>query len=1070
MPEKKFILKLQEAYILELKKHASILFLFVLIVQAFALFGGTGLLAYEETLAAPIAKQVDSLTSDERRENSLVTNIIRNQGFEKNDSHGAPDDWSCWGSYYRLVNRTYTANVHGGLQSCYMEVKPTSQFGSDVSTSNWLSTYPDLTNSLTLDAYYYIDSNPGIGQNGHIYTYLYLSSPSGSKYLYYYLSYGSDISRTNQTNYAYFMLNSSLMTWNNLNRDIIADYQSVFGSASGVFVWAIYFRVNGQYGAETITSMTIDDVSIKDEGVTEYINNGNFESPSGSYWGGQSEGVAEVTPSPDCTEGSQSTNLTAWALGDDFSANVYVGQYFNWPAGIFARSAGTCVVEFDWKYTGTQNGGSQQQSYFSVSLQNNSIYHEIYYYLASETASLPSNNTYSTYMYANGFNTQNEWIHSTFDLFECIDQVRMYNMSIYNMNIYVYSGEYANSTVTQLVDDFKVLTYPTADPGFEEDWYWDSYTTITGWSPTGSGYPYRNQTRDAHTGNWAANLTAYGSTTTGLERYMFTPIDNSVFTDFWWKLDRIEGSGAAYSYIQLTFDNLYYLYYIIGAQQASFVNNSNSAFYLVQGFNTTDIWYNVERNITHDLDAVFGAKTWNMTRVQVYAYATGGGEISVIYDDMDFVDAIPPEILWVNTVTSPALYYEAVQIATAATDNLAGVREVSIHASSNGGSIWDEYSTIEVGPGLYEGWIPAHDYGITMLYYIEAIDWCGQTEIDDNGGVYYSYFIDDNIAPIINLSLPEAAAIVSDSVHFLADAEDVGSGIHYVEFYVGTSLINTDYSEPYEYFWNSRSVGNGSHTVTAIAYDGASMQQSDSVIIDVQNDIAPPVLSTVLINPSHPVYDEPVSVTVAVTDISGVDNVTLFYRFGTLPIQEVVMTRSGALYIGQIPAADWDTTVQYWVVAYDTYGIASSMSPLSYVVDDIQLPTLSVLGPPTTQALTDFIQFTITGSDEGSGLAEIVMSVDGVEVFTSTISPAVVNWSSATVENGLHTLTFEVSDGAGNTASVELEYLVDNPVGFGVISHVLNSLLRDYGFVIGASTIIILFAVIKIVQHKRHQS
>src|SRR5207247_8084347 len=48
---------------------------------------------------------------------------------------------------------------------------------------------------------------------------------------------------------------------------------------------------------------------------------------------------------------------------------------------------------------------------------------------------------------------------------------------------------------------------------------------------------------------------------------------------------------------------------------------------------------------------------------------------------------------------------------------------------------------------------------------------------------------------------------------------------------------------PYRLSWNTATVGNGAHTITAVARDAAGNTASAAVTVTVSNDLTPPVLS-----------------------------------------------------------------------------------------------------------------------------------------------------------------------------------------------------------------------------------
>ncbi len=88
----------------------------------------------------------------------------------------------------------------------------------------------------------------------------------------------------------------------------------------------------------------------------------------------------------------------------------------------------------------------------------------------------------------------------------------------------------------------------------------------------------------------------------------------------------------------------------------------------------------------------------------------------------------------------------------------------------------------------------------------------------------------DVTPPTVNLTAPSAGASVSGVVDLAASASDA-VGVNKVEFYVDGSLLGTDLSAPYGLPWDSTTVANGTHALSARAYDAAGN-------VGVDNDTA----------------------------------------------------------------------------------------------------------------------------------------------------------------------------------------------------------------------------------------
>ncbi|MCX7922517.1 MAG: alpha-amylase family glycosyl hydrolase [Clostridia bacterium] len=111
---------------------------------------------------------------------------------------------------------------------------------------------------------------------------------------------------------------------------------------------------------------------------------------------------------------------------------------------------------------------------------------------------------------------------------------------------------------------------------------------------------------------------------------------------------------------------------------------------------------------------------------------------------------------------------------------------------------------------------------------------------NNNGGANWSVVVtgpSDTTAPTVSLTAPTAGATVSGSaVTLSANAADAESGVSKVEFYNGTTLIGTDTTSPYSITWDTSTIINSTYSLTAKAYNGASLSTtSTAVSVTVRN-------------------------------------------------------------------------------------------------------------------------------------------------------------------------------------------------------------------------------------------
>lgn len=132
----------------------------------------------------------------------------------------------------------------------------------------------------------------------------------------------------------------------------------------------------------------------------------------------------------------------------------------------------------------------------------------------------------------------------------------------------------------------------------------------------------------------------------------------------------------------------------------------------------------------------------------------------------------------------------------------------------------------------------------------------------------------------VMVTAPAAAATVSGSINVSASASD-NIGVARVEFFVTsgstTTPITTDTSAPFSIPWNTGTVANGDHTLSATAFDAyGNSTASAGVVVTVENvpDTMPPIVS--ITAPAAGDVSGTVTVSASATDNVGVAQVQFF--------------------------------------------------------------------------------------------------------------------------------------------------------------------------------------------------
>jgi Bacterial Ig domain len=96
----------------------------------------------------------------------------------------------------------------------------------------------------------------------------------------------------------------------------------------------------------------------------------------------------------------------------------------------------------------------------------------------------------------------------------------------------------------------------------------------------------------------------------------------------------------------------------------------------------------------------------------------------------------------------------------------------------------------------------------------------------------------DKKAPVVALVEPVDGEELGDMVTFSATATD-NDAVDKIEFYVDATLVGTATNDPYSISWDSTTAANGSHSVSAKAYDVTGNWRRTSKKVSVKNISSP---------------------------------------------------------------------------------------------------------------------------------------------------------------------------------------------------------------------------------------
>ncbi|MCP6718462.1 MAG: S8 family serine peptidase [Patescibacteria group bacterium] len=224
----------------------------------------------------------------------------------------------------------------------------------------------------------------------------------------------------------------------------------------------------------------------------------------------------------------------------------------------------------------------------------------------------------------------------------------------------------------------------------------------------------------------------------------------------------------------------------------------------------------------------------------------------------------------------------------------------------------------------------------------------------------------DNL-PTVSITNPLDGSTVVRVITISADATD-DVGVTQVDFYVDGGLIGSDIESPYEISWDSTTVSDGSHTVSATAIDTASQTASDSISVLVDNVNDSPIANA---GPDQSAY---------------IDDTVYFDGSGSTDDGEIVSydwnfgdgaTASG-ITVEHIYAAEGEYIVTLTVT--DDGGLTSN---------DTAIVTVTTVPAESTEVIVDSITYITEGGRNGDKHLDTTLAL--VDDFGNLVSNASVS-------------------------------------------------------------------------------
>jgi len=141
--------------------------------------------------------------------------------------------------------------------------------------------------------------------------------------------------------------------------------------------------------------------------------------------------------------------------------------------------------------------------------------------------------------------------------------------------------------------------------------------------------------------------------------------------------------------------------------------------------------------------------------------------------------------------------------------------------------------------------------------------------------------------------------------------------------------------------------------------------------------LCPPEIDNVIRTPKNPNYDQLVTVTAQVKGRSDIKSILLKYHVNQGSWINISMSLDNGVYVTDIPAQPFNTTVNYKVYVSDLQGLTNVSALYSYTVGDFVPPTISIVDQVPNQPepnQTVIVSATATEPVDASGVKDVTLS------------------------------------------------------------------------------------------------
>ncbi len=320
--------------------------------------------------------------------------------------------------------------------------------------------------------------------------------------------------------------------------------------------------------------------------------------------------------------------------------------------------------------------------------------------------------------------------------------------------------------------------------------------------------------------------------------------------------------------------------------------------------------------------------------------------------------------------------------------------------------------------------------GTKYYYKAKSKDATGVIMTSQEGLNFITRDTSDTSPPTISLTSPANGTTLSGVTIISATATD-NVVIDHIDFYRGTILIGADATAPYSIDWDTTQTTNGSHSISARAYDAAgNSTASSSVLVTVSNTVTPPPDTTVpTVSITAPLNGSTIAGTTTIsasaTDNIGVTKVD-FYRGTTLFGTDTTSPYSISWNTTTVANSTYSLTAK----AYDASGNTATSSIVSVSIANIAtppppadttLPVVSISSPLNNAIVSGTRTINASASDNSGSISKMEIYVDNILLKQNTLTASIsYRWNTRKISIGSHTIVVKAYDAAGNVGEASI--------------------------------------------------